>query len=101
MGATLSVARSSLMVREAVDMLEEFVNQAAEPLEQAGIVAIEARNIANLPQHIDQHLIRLIMDIERIDSIRTIIAAVRQDLLSRNIAAGEQRMLASLARARA
>jgi hypothetical protein len=89
------------MVREAVDMLEEFVNQAAEPLEQAGIVAIEARNIANLPQHIDQHLIRLIMDIERIDSIRTTIAAVRQDLLSRNIAAGEQRLLASLARARA
>ena len=65
---------------EAMDMVEEFINQAAEPLEQAKIVANEARNIANLPQYLDQRLIRLIIDIERIDYIRTSINAVRNDL---------------------
>ena len=71
---------SSLRVSETMDMVEEFINQAAEPLEQAKIVANEARNIANLPQYLDQRLVRLIIDIERIDYIRTSINAVRNDL---------------------
>ena len=65
---------------EAMDRVEEIVNQAAEPLEQAKIVASEARNINNLPQYLDQRLVRLIMDIERIDYIRNSISAVRNDL---------------------
>ncbi len=71
---------SPLRVSKAMDMVEEFVNQAAEPLEQAKIVVGEARNIANLPQYLDQRLVRLIIDIERIDYIRTSINAVRNDL---------------------
>ena len=71
---------SALRVSEAMDMVEEFVNQAAEPLERAKIVATEARNIANLPQYLDQRLVRLIIDIERIDYIRNSINAVRNDL---------------------
>jgi len=71
---------SALRVSEAMDMAEEFVNQAAEPLEQAKIVANEARNIANLPQYLDQRLVRLIIDIERIDYIKSSIVAVRRDL---------------------
>jgi len=71
---------SALRVSEAMDMVEEFVNQAAEPLEQAKIVANEARNIANLPQYLDQRLTRLIIDIGRIDSIKNSINAVRRDL---------------------
>ena len=71
---------SSLRVSEAMDMVEEFINQAAEPLEQAKIVANEARNIANLPQYLDQRLVRLIIDIERINYIRTSINAVCKDL---------------------
>jgi len=71
---------SALRVSEAMDMAEEFVNQAAEPLEQAKIVANEARNIANLPQYLDQRLTRLIIDIERIDYIKSSIEAVRRDL---------------------
>ena len=39
---------SALRVSEAMDMVEEFVNQAVEPLEQAKIVANEARNIDDL-----------------------------------------------------
>ncbi len=71
---------SALRVSDAMDMVEEFVNQVAEPLEQAKIVVNEARNIANLPQYLDQRLVRLIIDIERIDYIRTSINAVRNDL---------------------
>jgi hypothetical protein len=71
---------SALRVSEAMDMVEEFINQAAEPLEQAKIVANEARNIVNLPQYLDQRLVRLIIDIERIDSIKNSINAVRRDL---------------------
>ncbi|MFC1989601.1 hypothetical protein ACFLVW_03430 [Chloroflexota bacterium] len=71
---------SALRVSEAMDMVEEFVNQAVEPLEQAKIVANEARNIDDLPQYLDQRLTHLIIDIERIDYIKSSIEAVRRDL---------------------
>jgi hypothetical protein len=56
---------SALKVAEAMDMLENYINQAVEPLEQAKIVACEARNIPNLPQYIDQSLARIIGEIDR------------------------------------
>ena len=71
---------SALLVSEAMDMVEEMVDQAAGPLEQAKIVANEARNIPNLPQYLDQRLVRLVCDIERIDYIKSAIKAVRDDL---------------------
>jgi len=71
---------SVLRVSEAMDMVEEFINQAAEPLEQAKIVANEARNIVNLPQYLDQRLVQLIINIERIDYIKSSIESVRRDL---------------------
>jgi hypothetical protein len=71
---------SALRVSEAMDMVEEFISQADEPLDQAKIVANEARNIANLPQYLDQRLVRLIIDIERIDYIKNSIIAVRNEL---------------------
>ena len=71
---------SALRVSEAMEMVEGFANQAAEPLEQAKLVASEARNIANLPQYLDQRIVRLTIDIERIDYIRASINAVRNDL---------------------
>ena len=71
---------SALMVSEAMDMVEEFVNQAVDPLEQAKIVANQARKIPNLPQYLDQRLVRLVCDIERIDYIKSAIKAVRNDL---------------------
>jgi len=63
-----------------MDMVEELISQADEPLDQAKIVANEARNIVNLPQYLDQRLVRLIIDIERIDSIKNSINAVRNEL---------------------
>jgi len=71
---------SALLVSDAMDMVAEFVSQAADPLEQANIVANEARKIPNLPQYLDQRLVRLICDIERIDYIKSAIKAVRNDL---------------------
>jgi len=56
---------SALRVSEAMDMLEEYVKQSTEPLEQARIVAREARNVRNLPQYVDQHLLRIISEIDR------------------------------------
>ena len=76
----MPVKWSTLKVNEAMDMVEEFVNQAAEPLDQAKLVANEARSIPNLPQYLDQRLTRLIIDIERIDYIKSSIEAVRRDL---------------------
>jgi len=56
---------SPLMVSGAMDMVEEYVNQTVEPLEQARIVASEARNIPNIPQYVDQYLVRIIGEIDR------------------------------------
>jgi len=53
------------MVSEAITMVEEFVDQAVEPLEHARIVACEARNIPNLPQYVDQYLVRIIGEVDR------------------------------------
>ena len=55
---------NALKVSEAADMIEEFLNQAVEPLEQARIVAQEARKIDNLPQYVDQDFNRIIGKIE-------------------------------------
>ena len=56
---------SALKVSEAADMIEEYINQVAEPLEQARIVAKEALNIPNLPQYVDQHFRGLLGEIDR------------------------------------
>jgi len=61
----MPVKWSALKVNDAMDMVEEYVNQAVEPLEQARIVAREARNIPNLPQYVDQYLVRIIGEIDR------------------------------------
>ena len=71
---------SALKISEATDMVEEFINEATEPLEQAKVVATEARKIDGIPQYVDERLIRLITDIERIDYVRNAIKAVRESL---------------------
>jgi len=80
---------SALKVAEAMDMAEEFINQAAEPLEQAKLVAVEARKIANLPRYVDQDIARLISEIERaiggsqwepIGRLRATIESVRKSI---------------------
>ena len=43
-------------------------------------MAVEARNITNLPEYLDQRLVRLITDIERIDYVKGTIKAVRESI---------------------
>jgi hypothetical protein len=94
---------SALQVAEAVNMVEESVNQAIEPLEQAKLVATEARKIANLPGYIDQHLSRLISEIERITggvlpwnqqpypgNVRAAISSVRESIPAGTVEAERQ-----------
>ena len=85
----MPVKWSALRVNEAMDMVEEYVNQVVEPLEQARIVATEARNIPNLPQYVDQYLLRIIGEIDRaiggsqwepVGRLRTGIQSVRESM---------------------
>jgi len=85
----MPVKWSALKVSEAMDMAEEFIDQAVEPLEQVRIVAREARNIPNLPQYVDQYLLRIIGEIDRaiggsqwepVGRLKTGIQSVRDSL---------------------
>ena len=57
---------NALKVREAADKIEEFVNQAAEPLEKARDVAKEANNLPDLPQYMTQDFNSILTEIERV-----------------------------------
>jgi hypothetical protein len=96
---------NALMVSEAMEMVEGYVNQAIEPLEQAKLVAVEARNIPNLPGYIDQHLVRLISEIERVTggvlpwnqqpypgNVRAAISSVRESIPSGTVEAEKQKL---------
>ncbi len=61
----MSIRWSALQAKEAADMIEEYVNQAAEPLECAREVARAAREIENLPQYMEHHFMILVMEINR------------------------------------
>jgi hypothetical protein len=65
-GDILPIRWNALKVSEAADKIEELINQAAEPLEQARIVAQEARKIDNLPEYIGQGLNSILSEIERV-----------------------------------
>ena len=56
---------SPLKVSEAMDKVEEHMNQSIGPLEQARLVAREALEIPNFPQYITQHILRIIGDIDQ------------------------------------
>ena len=90
---------SAMKVSEAADMVEEFINKAAEPLEQVRIVTREARKIVNLPQYIDQDLTRIIGEIDRaiggsqfepVGRLRSAIAAIRKDLPEGSVKAEQE-----------
>ena len=71
---------SAVEVSEAMDDVERQINLAEAFLAEAKVKAEAARAIANLPQYLDQRLIRLITDIERIDNVRSAIEVVRQSI---------------------
>lgn len=96
---------NALMVSEAMDMVEGYVNQAIEPLEQAKLVATEARKIPNLPEYVSQHLVRLISEIERVTggvlpwnqqpysgNVRAAITSVRESIPAGTVEAERQKL---------
>jgi len=96
---------NALQVAEAMNMVEEYVNQAIEPLQQAKLVATEARKIPNLPGYIDQHLSRLISEIERVTggilpwnqqpypgNVRAAISSVRESIPAGTVEAERQKL---------
>ncbi len=83
---------SAVKVSEAMDEVESQVNLAEAFLNEAKAKAGTARKIADLPQYIDQRLIRLICEIERINNIRSAIEAVRKSLPDGAIEAERERL---------
>jgi len=71
---------SAVKVSEAMDDVERQINLAESFLAEAKAKAEMARKIDDLPQYVDQRLVRLICDIERIDNVRGAIEAVLKSI---------------------
>ena len=71
---------SAVKVSEAMDDVERQINLAESFLAEAKVKAEVARKITDLPQYVEQRLIRLTCDIQRIDNVRSAIEAVRQSI---------------------
>ena len=69
---------SAVKVSEATDEVESQIALAEGFIAEAKAKATEARNIANLPGYMNDRLVRLITQIERIDYVKSAIKAVRQ-----------------------
>jgi len=82
---------SAVKVNEAMDDVERQINLAESFLAEAKVKAEIARKIADLPQYVDQRLIRLICDIERIDNVKSSIEAVRKSIPDGAIEAERER----------
>ena len=71
---------SAIKVSEAMGKVEHQINLAGAFLSEARAKAREARRIAHLPGYLDDRLIRLITELERIDRVRDAIKAVRNSI---------------------
>jgi hypothetical protein len=79
-GETVPIKWSAVKVCKAIGEVERQINLADAFLIEAKAKAEAARRIANLPQYVDQRLIHLINDIERINNVRNAIDAVRKSI---------------------
>jgi len=71
---------SAVKVDEAMNDVERQINLAESFLAEAKAKAEIARKIDDLPQYVDQRLIRLICDIERINNVRSSIEVVLKSI---------------------
>jgi len=83
---------SAVKVSEAMDEVEHQINLAEVFLDEAKIVAREARNIANLPGYLDDRLRRLISEIERIAYVKASMKSVRNAIPDGAIEAERERL---------
>ncbi len=71
---------SALNVNEAMDEVESQLSLASAFITEAKIKVTESRKIPNLPQYLDQRLINLISELERIDRAREAVSLVRKSI---------------------
>jgi len=76
----MGIKWSAVRVSEAMDLVEGFVKQAAEPLESARLAATEAKKIDQLPEYMKDRISRLLFAIERIDAVKGAIKTVRETI---------------------
>jgi len=69
---------SAIQVSRAMDEVGHQLSLAEAFLDDAKAKAREARNITNLPGYLDERLIRLVTEIERIDYVKAAINSVRK-----------------------
>lgn len=79
-GKTMPIKWSAIKVNEAMNEVEHQINLADVFLSEAKAKAEAARRIENIPQYIDQRLVSLIHDIERINTVKNAIDAVRKSI---------------------
>jgi hypothetical protein len=75
-----------------MDEVEAQVRLAESFFAEALAKAKEARKIPNLPQYLDQRLIGLISELERLDRIKDRIQSVRKDIPDGAIEADRERL---------
>ena len=83
---------SAVKVSEAMDDVECQINLAEAFLAEAKTKAAEARKITSLPQYLDDRLIHLVTQIERIDYVKEAIGAVRKSIPDGAIEAERERL---------
>ena len=71
---------SAVKVSETMDEVEHQVSLAEAFLTEAKTKTTGARSIANLPQYVDDRLIRVISQIERIDNVKDAITSIRKSI---------------------
>jgi len=87
---------SALQVSQAMDEVEHQLSLAEVFLDEAKAKAREARNMANIPAYLDDRLIRLIAEIERIDYTKVAINSVRQAIPKGAIQAEQEQRKAGI-----
>jgi len=87
---------SALQVSQAMDEVEHQLSLAEVFLDEAKAKAREARNIASLPAYVDDRLVRLITEIERIDHIKIAIKSVRNAIPKGAIQAEQEQRKAGI-----
>jgi len=81
---------SAVKVSEAMDEVEQQVLLADQFIAEAKAKAEAARKIVNLPSYLDDRLVRLISQIERIDNVKDAITSVRKAIPDGAIEAEQQ-----------
>jgi len=71
---------SALKVSKAMDEVEHQIILADGFIAEAKAKATEARKIANLPQYIDDRLVRLLTQLERMNYAKDAIETVRKSI---------------------